>query len=291
VTNPGDQESTVGQAVTLPIVAQDEDGDILSFSAEGLPPLLTIDSATGVISGTLTTAGNYTVTVRVSDGEESTPVSFPWRVLPATYFNFLPGVMNAMPSYVNDFAANADGWSAGQLSNAPSGESFLGEFNNETVTLTVTDLPTHTQVTVEFDLYVIRSWDGNQTQISESFSPEEQRIRAGAVTFSPALADARIGPDFFRVHSGGATLLDATFSNWPGGTQNYPTVNAAAQTGAIAVNSLGYFFQSMPMDAVYRIRLTFEHSNPTVVLDFTGSSLQPIEDESWGIDNVRVWVR
>jgi hypothetical protein len=70
-----------------------------------------------------------------------------------------------------------------------------------------------------------------------------------------------------------------------------PSWSAAAQTGAAAINSLGYFFQGMPMDAVYRIRLTFEHNNPTVVLDFTGSSLQIIEDESWGIDNVRVWVR
>jgi hypothetical protein len=291
VTNPGNQESTVGEAVTLAIVAEDEDGDTLSFSAEGLPPGLVIDTTTGVISGTLTSAGNYSVTVRVSDGEESTPVSFGWRVLPATYFTFLPGVMNAMPSYTNDFEDNGDGWSVGQLSSAPSGEGFLGEFNNETVTLTVTDLPTHTQVTVEFDLYVIRSWDGNQTQISESFSAEEQRIRAGAVTFSPELAAVRIGPDFFRVQSDGVTLLDATFSNWAGGTQNYPTENVAAQTGAAAINSLGYFFQGMPMDAVYRIRLTFAHSDPTVVLDFTGSSLQSIEDESWGIDNVRVWVR
>jgi hypothetical protein len=277
--------------VTLAITAQDEDGDTLSFTAEGLPPGLEIDTTTGVISGTPTSAGNYTVTVHVSDSGESTSVSFGWRVLPATYFTFLPAVMNAMPSYTNDFEDNGDGWSVGQLNDAPNGQSFLGEFNNETVTLTVTDLPTHTQVTVEFDLYVIRSWDGNQTQISESFSAEEQRIRAGAVTFSPELAAGRIGPDFFRVHSGGVTLLDATFSNWAGGTQNYPTENAAAQTGAAAINSLGYFFQGMPMDAVYRIRLTFEHNNPTVVLDFTGSSLQIIEDESWGIDNVRVWVR
>ena len=45
------------------------------------------------------------------------------------------------------------------------------------------------------------------------------------------------------------------------------------------------------MDTTYRVTLTFAHSDPTLVLDFVGSSLQVIEDESWGIDNVSVWVR
>ncbi|MBI1293414.1 PKD domain-containing protein [bacterium] len=291
VINPGDQESTVGQAVTLAIVAQDPDGDTLSFTPEGLPAGLTLNTETGVISGAPITPGDYAVTIHVSDGMESVFISFGWRVLPAEHFNFLPGVMNAMPSYTNDFEDDAQGWSVGPVTSAPNGQKFLGEFGNETVSLTVGNLPAHTQVTVEFDLYVIRSWDGNQRQIAETLSPEEQRVRAGAADFSPELVDVRIGPDIFRVQSDGVTLLDATFSNWPGGTQNYPTENSAAQTGASAVNSLGYAFQGMPMDAVYRIRLTFEHSDPTLVLDFTGSSLQIIEDESWGIDNVRVWAR
>ena len=284
MTNPGDQEGTVGDSVTLAITAQDEDGDTLSFTAEGLPPGLEIDSATGVISGTPTSAGNYTVTVHVSDGGESTSVSFGWRVLPATYFTFLPTVMNAMPSYTNDFEDNGDGWSAGQLSSAPSGEGFLGEFNNETVTLTVTDLPTHTQVTVEFDLYVIRSWDGNMTEVPDDFVPYRAMLRTAAEQLT-------IGPDKFQVHIGDTLLLDTTFTNWTQFTQNYPAANSPAKSGAVAVNTLGYFFQEFPMDATYRIRLTFEHSDPTLVLDFTGSSLQLIEDESWGIDNVIVRVR
>ncbi|MBI1297675.1 DUF11 domain-containing protein, partial [bacterium] len=96
VTNPGDQENTVNDTVALTITAQDSDGDVLSFSAEGLPPGLSIDGASGAISGMPTTAGNYTVTVRVSDGTETVLVSFAWRVLPP-HGILLPQVLNNAP--------------------------------------------------------------------------------------------------------------------------------------------------------------------------------------------------
>jgi len=54
VTNPGDQSGFDGQVVNLPISASDADdcGD-LTYSATGLPPGLTIDENSGVISGTI----------------------------------------------------------------------------------------------------------------------------------------------------------------------------------------------------------------------------------------------
>jgi hypothetical protein len=42
--------------------------DPTSYNATGLPAELTIDTATGVISGTVTTAGTYTVTISAKDG-------------------------------------------------------------------------------------------------------------------------------------------------------------------------------------------------------------------------------
>lgn len=56
VTNPGAQVSVEGDVISLPIVALD--GTVppcgpLTYSAENLPPNLTIDETTGVISGTL----------------------------------------------------------------------------------------------------------------------------------------------------------------------------------------------------------------------------------------------
>ncbi len=66
----------------MQIVATDPDGDTLSYSATGLPDGLTIDSASGLISGTLsfTSAGTHNVTVTVSDGALSDSASFTWTV-------------------------------------------------------------------------------------------------------------------------------------------------------------------------------------------------------------------
>ncbi|GAB4398930.1 MAG: hypothetical protein OHK0053_18310 [Microscillaceae bacterium] len=54
VSNPGIQVNLEGDIVNLPIVASDPDvGQTLSYSATNLPPSLSIDANTGVISGTL----------------------------------------------------------------------------------------------------------------------------------------------------------------------------------------------------------------------------------------------
>ncbi len=66
-----DQVSGEGQSVTLAVVAIDPDlpANDLEFSATGLPPGLSIEPATGVISGTVegSTAGQYEVRVSVTD--------------------------------------------------------------------------------------------------------------------------------------------------------------------------------------------------------------------------------
>ena len=91
VTNPGAQANLDGDVVNLPIIATDDDGDTLSYSASDLPAGLTINTVTGLISGILTAGGNHSVTVTVSDGTDSTSVNFSWDV---TGTNVPPVVTN-----------------------------------------------------------------------------------------------------------------------------------------------------------------------------------------------------
>jgi uncharacterized protein (TIGR03437 family) len=137
---------------------------------------------------------------------------------------------------------------------------------NETVTLTLHNLQPHTIVTVSFDLYVLKSWDGN---------------------------NPNYGPDRWSLSvPGGPTLLDTSFSNNPKtgaydlSQQNYPIANSAYQTGA-AVNTLGYTFYG---DSIYHLTFTYSHTGDMLTLNFSSSLFEGkgSDDESWGLDNVGV---
>ena len=81
IIDPGSQSTELNSSVSLSIVASDADGDALTFSATGLPPGLVMNSATGQIAGTVSTAGSYVVSVAVSDGNGGTDdVDFAWTV-------------------------------------------------------------------------------------------------------------------------------------------------------------------------------------------------------------------
>jgi subtilase family serine protease len=81
VTNPGSQTTAVGTAVSLQVSASDSaSGQTLTYSATGLPAGLSISSS-GLISGTPSTAGTYSVTVTATDTTGATgSASFTWTV-------------------------------------------------------------------------------------------------------------------------------------------------------------------------------------------------------------------
>ena len=164
-------------------------------------------------------------------------------------------------------------WSSTTVDTTPLGSrNFLGQFDNATVSLAL-PLPAHTEVTVSFDLFILQSWDGNDTDF---------------------------GPDVWElIADGGPTLLHTTFTNafasepafrqaypdaFPGG--DHPGLTGAAESDTLGYpNVAGYDGAS---DSVYQLSFTFLHSASDLILHFAGTGLEGIGDESWGLDNVRI---
>ncbi|MDB6069794.1 MAG: domain containing protein, partial [Verrucomicrobiales bacterium] len=125
--NPGTQTSIRGSIVSFSVLANDPDDDALTWSAVGLPAGLSLNSVTGLISGTILNgaATSYGVTVTVTDpGGLSASVPFTWNTvapplhgLRAEYFDGLvPGA--AAPILVRTDSAIDFDWGGG--SPAPS---------------------------------------------------------------------------------------------------------------------------------------------------------------------------
>ena len=154
--------------------------------------------------------------------------------------------------------------------------SILGKFGeNAEVLGTYSGLPEHTQAKVEFDLYIIDSWDGN----------------FGGVD----------GPDqwFFDIDQ--QEHINTTFANNPNANtnnigQSYPGSGTSTfnpvQTGAAmllaategpACCDCGY------TTALYHISQTINHNLDSITLLFADSLSQSLCDESWALDNVRVY--
>ncbi len=167
--------------------------------------------------------------------------------------------------YTEDFQGAVGGpgaaWST-TITDVPPADAnrrFLGQFNADTVTLSLSGLPAHDCLCIEFDFYAIQSWDGNNTGT---------------------------GPDALEVVVDGALLFSETFGH-PGQAagQSYPGPSGVfpAQSGAVETGTLGYTFFS---DTVYRIVICdIAHTASTATISISDTLFQSIGDESWGIDN------
>ena len=128
----------------------------------------------------------------------------------------------------------------------------------------------YSSLSISFDVYALSTVDGD----------------GPAGGNSPSNQDA-----FITTVTGGPTLENYSFANFPGDTQNYPglqgppTAGQPGQTGAAATNV-------MPIDnnndAVYSFTYSFAPTGSTTVLNFLGQTNQGLSDESFGLDNIQV---
>ena len=80
LTALGPLSTTTELSVSLPLVASDPDSDPVTYDATGLPPGVSVDAGTGLIAGTPSSPGVYTVTAFATDSSLSTSQSFDWMV-------------------------------------------------------------------------------------------------------------------------------------------------------------------------------------------------------------------
>ena len=168
--------------------------------------------------------------------------------------------------YFDDFEGDAGSeWSDTSTGVTPQGQdTFLGLFGAEedwtSVSLTLSDMAAHDELTISFDLYLAGSWDGNRTNNG--------------------------GEDQWILSVDGGTVLGTTFSNrnqWDQAFPNdFPGGGNPAGTGAVAENTLGFDNG----DATYSLSFTFAHLDPDAVIAF--SSWVTGDDELFGLDNVSV---
>lgn len=147
------------------------------------------------------------------------------------------------------------------------GPTFIRCQTGQVVAVTLTDLPAHTSVSVDFLFAAIDSLDGEGT------------FPAG---------------DFFRVDVDGIPVFRESFAN---------AIESQVQTYVPAVPEivlarrvdLGFAVGGFYFDSAYDMSIEprfdrIAHTDPTLTLTFQleGEGVQSLDDESWAIDNLRV---
>jgi O-glycosyl hydrolase len=149
VTSPGNQTGTVGTAASVQVHASDSaSGQTLAYTASGLPAGLSINSSTGLISGTPTTAGTSTVTVTATDTTgASGSATFTWTIGSGS-----TGGGTCQVAY-----ATASQWAGGFVANVTVTNTGTSAINGWTL-----------KFTFPGDQHITSAWNGTATQSGEN---------------------------------------------------------------------------------------------------------------------------
>lgn len=148
----------------------------------------------------------------------------------------------------------------GGITKSPFGFRLLGPFAGKApITLTLTDLPRHSKITIDIGWHIIGPWSGNA------------------------------GKDRLQITLDGRQIFSETFSNtfeqqsYPGLTEgrSYP-----ARTGARNSNMLGIIYEKKgtfkgAMDATYEHVFTRDHSESSATIRIT-----PTAAGTWGLEHI-----
>ena len=171
VTSPGNQTGTTGKAASLQISASDSaSGQTLTYTANGLPAGVSINSSTGLISGTPTTAGSYTSVVTATDtAGQAASAAFNWTVTGGTTSNTVtvtnPGSQTATVGTAASLQISASDSASGQTltysaTGLPAGLSISSS----------TGLISGTPTTAGSDSVTVTATDGTGASGSASFT-------------------------------------------------------------------------------------------------------------------------
>lgn len=185
VTSPGNQSTTTGGSVSLQISASDSAGAALTYGATGLPTGLSINSSTGLISGTASTAGTYSATVTARDSTgASGSASFSWTV------GSSGGSCSSAQLLGNPgFESGSTGWTAtsgvitndsGEAAHGGSYKAWLdgyGSSHTDTLSQSVT-IPSGCRATLTFYLHI----DTAETTTGSQY--DKLTVTAGSTTLA-----------------------------------------------------------------------------------------------------------
>ncbi|MCP2731605.1 two-partner secretion domain-containing protein [Limnofasciculus baicalensis] len=335
-----------GNFVSLydPIISSE--GDVILGDYTGVA--LKIEAKGSITTGNITITGSDTILTPGSDPDIAILRSSPALILragvdklenPPTPINIPtpptpptppqpPTPPSAIAVYDNNFedpTKVGSEWSNNSIDITPSGEKFLGEFVNDTVSFTLPNLNPHKEAMVSFDLFIIGLWDGNGNGNNPilSLKPETWKLSV-AGNSTPLLQTTFSNHDANSLSQTRNDLrsnlprqvfnfIDSLLTPLLVTQQSYPNNPSSARTGADRPdNSLGYQYQNtipIPIscflcprsvsvsiktgaDSVYNFNFTFPHSDSSLKLNFSASGLEnsPTTSafERWGLDNIKV---